>query len=291
MKIVAAACCNIRDVNPQPAWAEIRAEHPDALLLLGDNVYLQHDDHGAPDALAAELAALYARQFAEPDFAAVVADLRSRGGELIAIYDDHDFLGNNRYGADASPALRLAARNAFITAFAPAMTGEDVYRVHRLGLVDLVVLDGRFHRAAPAADRDNPDALLGAAQWAWLESTVAESTSRYLLVASATTLHAFGDQSWEHYPAAFRRMAALLRGRAGALLVSGDVHRNAAYDESGVIEIVTSGVAHRGRAFGGLRKNYGVLTFDDTALHVELRSLKVGSRFAFSIPRSQWRLP
>jgi hypothetical protein len=86
-------------------------------------------------------------------------------------------------------------------------------------------------------------------------------------------------------------MAALLCGRAGALIVSGDVHRNAAYDESGVIEIVTSGVAHRGLAFGGLRQNYGMLTFDAAALHVELRSLKIGSRFAFSVPLSQWRLP
>ena len=291
MKIIAAGCANIRDVNPQPAWAEIRAEQPDVVVLLGDTVYLQRDDHTAPEALAAELAALYAQQFAEPGFAALVADLRARGGQLVAIYDDHDFLGNNRCGADSSAALREAARAAFIKAFSPTLTGSDVYRVHHLGLVDLIVLDERFYRASPAASRNDRDAMLGVAQWDWFEHTVNNATTKYLLVASSTTLHAFGDQSWEQYPAAFKRMTALLRGRPGALMVSGNVHRNAAYDESGVIEIVTSGVAHRGLAFGGLRKNYGVLRFDDAALQVDLRSLKVGSRFAFSVPLAQWRLP
>lgn len=298
MKIIAASCANIREVDPQPAWAEIRGEQPDVLLLLGDNVYLQRNDHGSPVELAAELRALYARQLAEAGFAGLLTDLRSRGGQLIAIYDDHDFLGNNRCGADVtesadnSGALRRAARAEFIRAFSPAMTGTDVYHMHNLGLVDLIVLDTRFYRATPSAlARDDPGALPGARQWAWLESAVTASRANYLLVASSTTLHAFGDQSWEQYPAAFNRMLALLKGRAGALLVSGDVHRNAAYDESGVIEIVTSGVAHRGRAFGVVRKNYGVLTFGGDALQVDLRSLKVGSRFQFSVPLAQWRLP
>jgi hypothetical protein len=117
------------------------------------------------------------------------------------------------------------------------------------------------------------------------------STARYLVVASCTTLHAFGEESWEQYPAAFARMVALLRGRRGALFVSGDVHRNAFYDESGVVEIVSSGVAHRSRTFGGLRRNFGALEFGADRLHVELRSLKVGSRFAFDIPLADWTLP
>ena len=37
--IAAASCANIQQVNPQPVWSEIRAERPDVLLLLGDNIY------------------------------------------------------------------------------------------------------------------------------------------------------------------------------------------------------------------------------------------------------------
>jgi phosphodiesterase/alkaline phosphatase D-like protein len=291
MKIVAASCANLREVNPQRAWPEIRAEHADVLLLLGDNVYLERDDHTDAPTLAAQLRQLYGRQFADPGFAAVLSELRARGGQLVAIYDDHDFIGDNRCGADCSDALRRAARAEFVAAFKPVQTGEEVYHFLQLGAVDLVVLDERFYRHTPADSGADPDAMLGAAQWAWFEAVVNGSTARYLLVASSTTFHAFGDQSWEQYPSAFERMRSLLRGRLGALIVSGDAHRNAVYDESGVIEIVTSGVAQRSRAFGCLRQNFGVLDFGDDALSVDLRSLKIGSRFRFTIPRDRWRLP
>jgi phosphodiesterase/alkaline phosphatase D-like protein len=291
MKLIAASCASIRDVNPQPAWAEIAAERPDVVLLLGDNVYLERNDHTDPELLVAEFESLYAQQFAEPGFAALLADLKLRGGHLVAIYDDHDFLGDNRGGGSESAALRKAARAEFVRVFAPLQTGTDVYRIQRFGLVDVIVLDERFYRNAAQASRSEPDAILGQAQWSWFERAVSASAAKYLLVASSTTLHSYGDQSWEQYPAAFARMIALLRGRPGALVVSGDVHRNAAYDESGVIEIVTSGVAQRGLTFGVVRKNYGILTFEEDALHVELRSLKVGNRFNFTIPIERWSLP
>lgn len=297
MKLIAASCANVRDVDPQPVWDEIRAEAPDVLLLLGDNVYLPRNDHQDAAALAAELRGLYEQQLREPAFAALRADLAARGGRLIALYDDHDFIGNDRGGADHPAALRLAARAEFVRAFAPATTGDDIYAVHALGLVDLIVLDGRFYRssahkpASALAATDAVDALLGPVQWRWLEAAVQASRAPYLLIASATTLHAFGDESWESYPAAFARLVTLLRGRRGALVLSGDVHRNAAYDESGVIEIVSSGVAHRGLTFGRLRRNYGVFTFTAEHVHVDLRSLKVGNRFAFEIPLARWALP
>jgi hypothetical protein len=74
-------------------------------------------------------------------------------------------------------------------------------------------------------------------------------------------------------------------------LKAGDVHRNALYDDSGVIEIVTSGVAGRGAVFGVVRENYAILTFDAEALRVELCSLKVHGRFDLRIPLTKWFLP
>lgn len=291
VKLAAASCAKFQDVQPQPAWAEILQERPDVLLLLGDNVYLQHDRHDDPARLAAELRQCYARQFAEPSFAALLTDIRSRGGHLVAIYDDHDFLGNNRYGGDHGTALREAARTEFATAFAPDFVGSDVYRTLTVGPVDIVVLDERFYRRSPNGSANDRDAILGATQWIWLEEVVSSSTAKYLLIASSTTLHTFGDESWEQYPAAFERITMLLRGRSGAFVVSGDVHRNAAYDDNGVVEIVTSAVARRGLVFGAVRKNYGIFTFSDDAVRIELRSLKVSGRFDFNIPLSNWALP
>jgi alkaline phosphatase D len=292
MKIAVASCCKLRSVDPQPVWQDIRKEKPDVLLLTGDNVYLDHDRHSDPGDLAAELRQKYAAQLAEPNFAALLADVKARNGRVIAIYDDHDFLGNNRYGGDHGQALRDAARAELVRAFKPAMTGPDVYSVQRLGLVDIVVLDERFYRTSPAEAGGDRDAVLGLDQWKWLEQTLAAtSPAKYTLIASGTTLHTFADESWEQYPGAFRRLVGLLAGRTGAFVVSGDVHRNATYDDSGVIEIVTSAVARNGIVFGSPRKNYGILTFDKQKLHVELRSLKVQWRFDFDIPLAHWTLP
>jgi hypothetical protein len=88
-----------------------------------------------------------------------------------------------------------------------------------------------------------------------------------------------------------RPMVRLLRDRPGALILSGDAHRNAVYDDSGVIEIVSSAVARRSLVFKVLRSNYGILSFDDDGLRVQLHSLKVSSRFDFRIERSHWTLP
>ena len=290
MKIAIASCAKIQDLAVQPAWDDIRARRPDVLLLLGDMVYLDRNDHDDPAALAAELRGLYQRQFAQPQFAALRADLQRRGGRLLAVYDDHDFVGDNRCGADAPPALREAARAEFVRAFAPPQTGDEVYAHVPLGLVDLVLLDARFHRQAAPRPAD-ADAMLGAAQWAWLERTVADSRAPYLVVASSSTVHQFGGDSWERHPAAFQRLRRLLRPRRGALVVSGDVHHNDAYDDSGVVEIVSSAVARIGSVFGAERRNWGLLHFGPDRLMVQLHSLKAPGRLAFELPLAHWALP
>lgn len=291
MKIVAASCCKLQQIKSQPVWADIRAMQPDVLLLLGDTVYLDHDRHQDPVELGAELAGLYQRQLAEPNFAALLADLNARGGDLVAIYDDHDFLGNNRYGGDASDALRSAARQAFIKAFAPPQTGTDVYRQLRRGPIEIFLLDERYYRSAPIVSQFDRDGVLGAQQWAWLETQFKASTAPFRLVASSTTVHTFGDESWEQYPAAFGRLRQLLAGVKGAFVLSGDVHRNAAYGDSGIVELVTSGVARNGLLFGAERQNFAILDFDPTGMRAQLRSLKKHGAFDLRLDLANWELP
>lgn len=294
MKIIATSCCKLQDRPDQPVWGEIQAERPDVLLLLGDNVYLDNDVHEDAVALEAELDRLYAAQLGEPHFRALLEDMRARGARVLATYDDHDFLGNNRHGGDHAPGLREAARRMLRKHFNPPATPEgEVYSVTRAGSVDIFVLDERFHRK----DVSNAgDAILGARQWAWFEAAFRASGAACRLIVSSTTVHhyALTDESWEHYPYAFQRLRDLLRGQPGALVVSGDIHRNAVYDDSGIVEIVTSGVAREGIVFRKPRKNYGVFTVDATGVRVELRSLKAGWRFDFRLPFTPgraWELP
>jgi len=290
MKLVFASCSRLQVVNPQPVWDEIRAERPDALLLLGDNVYLDRDDHDDAPALAAELAQRYAAQLAEPHFAALRADLRTRGAALLVGCDDHDFLGNDRCGGDFPVALREAARTELIRAFDPPRTGDELHASLRLGPVRVVMLDTRFHRRAAAVSAADPDAVLGAAQWAWLEAELARRDTPFVVVASSSTVHAWRGEAWEHYPAAFARLRGRLRGRPGALVVAGDIHANGMYDDSGIVELVSSGVARRGAVFGGERRNFGVLDFDADGVSVNLRSNKPGDRLSARIALDDWAL-
>ncbi len=293
-KLAFASCTKFQDQPQQPAWDDIRNQRPDALLLLGDNIYLDHNHHQDPMALQAELRQLYTQQFGVPSFKALLNEMQARQAPVIAIYDDHDFLGNNRYGGDHDPALREAARREFIRAFNPAQTGPDVYARYSLGannLIDLIVLDERFYRTRPSDAGGDRNAILGTQQWDWFEQQVDQSQASYLVLASSTTVHTFGDESWEQYSGAFQRLVNLLGKKKGALVLTGDVHRNAVYDDSGVIELVSSAVARNGIVFGAERRNYGVLTFDDMGVRVELKSLKVGWRFDFRIQLQKWELP
>ena len=76
-------------------------------------------------------------------------------------------------------------------------------------------------------------------------------------------------------------MHGLLANKKGRLILSGDVNRNVAYDDIGVIELVSSGVARKGSMFGTIRKNFGIHSFTEKAWAVKLESLKVGWRFEF----------
>ena len=118
MKIAFASCAKVQDFSAQAAWDEIRARRPDALLVVGDKVCLDRDDHVDAQDLGAELRTLYQRQFAQPQFGALQADLHSRGGRQFAVYDNHDFLGDKRCGGDAETGLCTAAWAEFVRAFA-----------------------------------------------------------------------------------------------------------------------------------------------------------------------------
>jgi phosphodiesterase/alkaline phosphatase D-like protein len=290
MKIVFCSCCKLQSIPRQPTWTRVQEQRPDALVLLGDNIYLEHDHHTDPTRLTNELTQLYAAQHAEANFKEMLQDITARNARLFATYDDHDFLGNNRYGGDHDPVLREAARDALVKAFNPPRTGSDVYSATRLGDVLLLMIDARFYRTARSVSGKNRDAILGVTQWEWLEKELAAATSKFIILASSTTFHRFGDESWEDYPAAFERLRGLLSKRPGALVISGDIHNNQFYDDSGVLELISSGVSRRGLLFGGLRENFGVLDFDADGVNVQFQGRKRKDQASFRIPLNNWNL-
>mgnify|MGYP003416429934 CR=1 FL=1 len=50
-KIAFASCCRIESFPDQPVWADVAAEDPDYLFLLGDQIYMDYGFFGdEPDA-------------------------------------------------------------------------------------------------------------------------------------------------------------------------------------------------------------------------------------------------
>ncbi|MFI7587584.1 alkaline phosphatase D family protein [Spongisporangium articulatum] len=316
MKIAAASCAKLSEDAEQLAWAEIQAAEPDVLLLGGDNVYLANDALATPAALTAGLRAQYKKQFAVPTFKALLADLKRRGGEVVPIYDDHDFLGDNRCGRDdrnkrgGAASLRRAARDEFVRQFAKfgvkAPDSGGVYRVLRRGLVDIFVVDGRYHRhSLNAEEAARPVAFLSRPQWDWLERELAQPTSaRYTVLLSGTTVHNFAAdpevedrnvESWERYTAAYERLLGLLGDRPGTVVVSGDIHVNRLTGARGLLEVVTSGVARKTvHAPKRPLRNWALLTFDQAGMTIEQHSLSktlAPKNATRTVRFDDWQLP
>ena len=295
MKIAAASCAKIKWMREQPVWDEIRDFEPDILLLHGDNVYLDVSDNNIqdPNKLREKLRGLYSEQKKEKHFKALLDDIHRRNAKLRAIYNDHDFLGNNRVLENDDPDLAIVAREELIRAFSVPQTGNEVYSQTETELLDLIVLDTRFYRRKSSDNVSDRNGILGESQWLWLEENIHTCKKKFLIVVSSSTVHRIDGQSiennenWERdHTQAFNRLISLLRNRSGALIISGDIHKNDLCDRDGVIEIVTSGVAR-----DDIGNNYGLFTFDSDKVTVDMRGIHPSNQFHFEISLDNWRLP
>ncbi|WGG52646.1 alkaline phosphatase D family protein [Rugamonas sp. DEMB1] len=224
-----------------------------------------------------------------PTSKSLLSDIRDRNAKLLAVYDDHDFLGNNRYGGDSSPALRDAARAAFVHAFGADVDGANIYRKLSAGPADIFLLDERYYRTEPAISAHDRDAILGAQQWDWLEKVggLARQFCRggiehHLPPLRRRELGTISDRLRAHA----RPAAGPARGddRLGRRAPQRAVRRQRR-DRGGQFRR-----GARGLVFGAPRKNYGILTFTEASVNIELRGLKAGDRYNATIARSNWRL-
>lgn len=206
---------------PAPIFAEIADAEPDLLLHLGDNHYANANYAGNTD--AQRLAILrwhYRRSLMQEQRATLAATIPS-----LAVWDDHDFVGDNTTAADPG---RLAALRAFDEYWANSELGTDdtlgTFSVEHYGDIDLFLLDDRFHRSE---EGEADGSILGPEQEAWLFDELAASTAVFKFVVSGS-LFSLAGESWTDFPA---RRAALFdfmadQGISGVVLLSGDVHRS-----------------------------------------------------------------
>jgi alkaline phosphatase D len=203
---------------PQPLWESILSLESNMWVWLGDSVYADTEDIG-------KMRALYQAQTRHPGYAKLL-----RATRVVGTWDDHDY-GVNNGGRDYPK--RAESQQAFLDFVGePALSArrrqEGLYTSYIVGegakSVKVILLDERYHRDAPGPEGD----ILGAAQWAWLEGQLRESSSPIHLLGSSTQVipdeHA--HEKWANFPRSRARLFGLLAAtRApGVVVVSGDRH-------------------------------------------------------------------
>ena len=238
---IAFGSCAQQD-EPQPLWAPIIERRPDVFLFIGDNIYADTADMDVMRAKYDQLAANDGYQ------------RLTRTCPVLATWDDHDY-GQNDAGAEY--AKKKESEAIFLDFFgvpedSPRRKRPGIYGAHVFGppgqRVQIILLDTRYFKAAAGRRRnrasaeakkaqnivgwylptDDPAAaLLGEAQWAWLEEQLREE-AELRIIASSVQVVAYekGMECWGNYPHERERLFGLVEktNAKGVLFVSGDVH-------------------------------------------------------------------
>lgn len=295
--------------NPQyeRMWTTIAAAEPMALLLLGDNVYIDN-----PTRPAVQRYCYYRRQ-SRPEFRELVGAC-----PVYAIWDDHDFTTNDQRGGPEldKPDWKIPVYRLFRSQWNnPGYGGGDTqpgcWFATTLGDVDLIMLDGRYYREDPKEDAPS---MLGPAQKAWLLETLKAATGTFKLLASpvpwAKGTKPGSRDTWDGYAAEREEIFAFLEQNRieGVVLLSADRHRSdvwkipreAGYDlyefESSCLSNVHRHGPIRGALFSYNAKcSFGLLSFDLAAADPELTYSIVNidgeTVHTHSVCRSQLRRP
>ena len=272
--LVFGSCANPNYYADGEIWRQIGQFEPDALVLLGDTPYIDTTD------LQRQRAA-YRRFWQQQHVAALIRRI-----PILATWDDHDYGKNDSVGKIPG---RSNSRQAFSEYHALGPIGDDtgggIYSKHRLGPIELFILDTRWYgQTEPSPfDADRPT-LLGAAQWKWLKQGLKESSAPFKIITCGMIFNGATRPNkvdhWGYYPHERQGLLDHIRENSisGVLIVTGDIHRcrhlsYPADDGAGypVDEWITSPLANS--VIGAANAPHPALVFDggekNVFLHVE----------------------
>ncbi len=202
-------------------WDTIRATQPAALLMLGDNVYIDQ-----PTQALCQQYCYYRRQ-ARPEWRRLTASTAT-----FAIYDDHDFGTNDCIPGPKVdfPPWKRTVWNRFRENWVNPAYGGGPERPgcwfdFVIGDVHFILLDGRYYR-----DR-RTGSMLGPEQKAWLLETLQESSATFKVLASPVPWTAGvkpgSKDTWDGYPGEREEIFSFVEKQKidGLFLIAADRHR------------------------------------------------------------------
>ena len=202
-------------------WATIEGHKPDALFLLGDNVYIDDPTHPLTHHF------IYYRRQSQPEWRSLVARTPT-----YTIYDDHDFGLNDCIPGPfiEKPAWKREVWEVFRNNWAnPSYGGGDkqpgCWYYTYLGDVHFICLDCRYYR-----DREG-GTMLGPVQKKWLFETLKKSKGAFKVLASSVPWSAGvkpgSRDTWDGFAAEREEIFSFIEGHRidGVVLISADRHR------------------------------------------------------------------
>ena len=208
-------------------WDTIGAIDPRALLLLGDNVYI--DDPKTPEM---QLFHYYRRQ-SQPEWAKL-----ARKVPIYAIWDDHDFTTNDGWGGPAieEPKWKRDVWNVFKDNWDNPYYGggekqPGCWFDFWIGKVHFVLIDGRYYRESPKGK--NPS-MLGKAQMKWLKKTLKEPAIFTIFCTNVPVtpkVKPGSKDTWDGFDGERQKIFQFIAKEKipGVVILSADRHRSDAY--------------------------------------------------------------
>jgi len=202
-------------------WDTIKKSDPLAMLMLGDNVYIDQPEHTLCQHYC------YYRRQSRPEWRRLTAS-----AAIYSIYDDHDFGTNDcKPGPDIeSPPWKRSVWNIFRQNWAnPAYGGGDTqpgcwYDFH-IADVHFILLDGRYYRDPKGGS------MLGPVQLKWLKQTLRDSKATFKVIASpvpwTANIKPGSKDPWDGFPKEREAIFSFIgkQNIAGVFLISADRHR------------------------------------------------------------------
>lgn len=214
-------------------WSTILSHRPDALFMLGDNVYIDYPEQPYLQQYC------YHRRQSEPHWRQLVAQTPT-----YAIWDDHDFGDNDDYGTPdpdfpkwKRPVLERYKRQWVDPGYGDNTGNPGVFFKHSIGEVDFFFLDCRYYRqpSEVGAVHEEPLSMLGEQQKAWLKQSLVDSDAKVKVIISSVPW-AFDAKpalegridTWGGYREERTEIFDFLTEKSvkGVLLLSADRHRS-----------------------------------------------------------------
>lgn len=210
-------------------WKTIGTFDPLALLLLGDNVYI--DD---PESPAMQRYTYYRRQ-SRPEWRELTAQ-----SAVFSIWDDHDFSTNDSWGGPLidKPIWKrrhvwpIFHQNWANPAYGGGETHPGCWYEFSIGDVDFFMLDCRYYRTNPRAKEAS---MLGQVQLRWLKDRLRESSGTFKVICSSVPwdFRTKGNSrdTWNGFRAEREAIFSFIEQKRieGVLLMSADRHRSDAW--------------------------------------------------------------